>query len=166
MPAWLTARLLAVWIGAALLAAGGTAAAQRPASESPSARAAKQQFELGERAYEQGRYAEAIEAFTRAHALDPAPILLFNIAQAHWKKGDPATALGYYRRYLEADPAAPDRAQVEARIRELEAERAAESSERPAPSLPPSPSIRAPSLPERAPEVQLAAAPPPPPLHR
>jgi tetratricopeptide (TPR) repeat protein len=82
---------------------------------------AKIQYKKGTAAYEEGHFDEAVAAFTRAHELDPAPILLFNIAQAHWKKGDNQQALVFYRRYLDADPAGAERPRVEARIRELEA---------------------------------------------
>jgi tetratricopeptide (TPR) repeat protein len=81
---------------------------------------AKAQYELGITAYGLGDYERAIQAFSKAHKLDPAPILLYNIAQAYRKKGDAAQAIRHYKRYLEAAPAADDREQVEARIRELE----------------------------------------------
>ena len=83
---------------------------------------AKAHYELGMTAYGLGHFDRAIEAFTRAYKLDPAPILLFNIAQAHRKKGDRDQAISHYRRYLEAAPGAEDRETVLARIRELEAE--------------------------------------------
>src|SRR4051812_40533662 len=76
-------------------------------------------YQRGMSEYRSGHYDEAIEAFNRAYQVDPAPILVFNIAQAHWKKGDRELALEAYRRYLTLDPGAANRAQVEARIREL-----------------------------------------------
>jgi tetratricopeptide (TPR) repeat protein len=81
---------------------------------------AKAHYELGTTAYGLGHYDRAIEAFTKAHKLDPAPILLYNIAQAYRKKGDRAQAILHYKRYLEAAPTADDRDQVQARIRDLE----------------------------------------------
>lgn len=85
--------------------------------------AASSHFERGARSYELGQYDEAIASFERAYALDPAPILLFNIAQAHRRRGDAGLALRYYRRYLDAAPAgAPDRRDAERRVRELEQE--------------------------------------------
>jgi hypothetical protein len=86
--------------------------------------AASPHFERGARSYDLGRFDEAIASFERAYALDPAPILLFNIAQAYRRLGNTERALHYYRRYLESVPAtAGDRADVERRVRELERER-------------------------------------------
>jgi hypothetical protein len=83
---------------------------------------AKAHYELGMTAYGLGHYDRAVLAFTEAYQVDPAPILLYNIAQAYWKKGDRERANTYYRRYLEADPRARNRAQIRARIRALEAD--------------------------------------------
>lgn len=84
------------------------------------AAAARSHYEKGRAAYQRGDFEQAVAAFLAAHELDPAPILLFNVAQSYWKKGEPGPAARHYRRYLEADPTASNRAQVEARIRELE----------------------------------------------
>jgi tetratricopeptide (TPR) repeat protein len=86
---------------------------------------AHKRYEQGAAAYNLGRFDEAIAAFSDAYERDHAPILLFNIAQAHWKKGDSERALFFYRRYLEADPQARNRPQVDARIRALENQLAA-----------------------------------------
>jgi hypothetical protein len=48
---------------------------------------AKAQYDKGVVAYNLQKFDDAIAAFTRAYEIDPAPILLFNIAQSHWKKG-------------------------------------------------------------------------------
>jgi tetratricopeptide (TPR) repeat protein len=105
--------LLALAIGPAIGPAHAAAPID-PATE------AKAQYELGTTAYGLGDFDRAIEAFSKAHKLDPAPILLYNIAQAYRKKGDRAQAISHYKRYLQAAPAADDREQVQARIRELE----------------------------------------------
>ena len=120
---------------------------------------ARTHYDAARRSYDIGRFDQAIEAFTRAYQLDPAPILLFNIGQAHWKKGDSEQALLFYRRYLEADPAADNRQRVEDRIRELEA--------RPA-KVPPLAAPAPPAVAMAGPPVTLTAEPPeaPPPLHR
>jgi tetratricopeptide (TPR) repeat protein len=87
----------------------------------PAAAEAKARYDEGTLAYSLAQWDRAIVAFTRAYQLDPSPMLLFNVAQSYWKKGDNEQALLSYRRYLEADPRTEQRSRVEARIRELEA---------------------------------------------
>jgi tetratricopeptide (TPR) repeat protein len=100
-----------------LLVASVAHAEQLPAS---AAAEAKAQYDKGVVAYNLQKFDDAIAAFTRAYEIDPAPILLFNIAQSHWKKGENERAVFFYRRYLDADPKAENRDKVETRIRELE----------------------------------------------
>jgi tetratricopeptide (TPR) repeat protein len=100
---------------------GGLAAPAEARAPFDKSTEAKAHYELGMTAYGLGHFDRAIEAFTQAYRFDPAPILLFNIAQAHRKKGDRDQAIVYYRRYLDAAPGAEDREQVQQRIRELEA---------------------------------------------
>jgi tetratricopeptide (TPR) repeat protein len=137
--------------------------AQEPSREV--ARQALDQYQRGTAAYRARRYDEAIAAFNRAFELDPAPILIFNIGQAQFKKGERAQALASYRRYLELEPTSTNRAQVEARIRELEAPPVIEPAPEPAtpealPSLTTAQPIPAPPPHIQAPAI--AATPPPP----
>ena len=104
--------LSTVMVSAPLVSARGAPRAEPPAQ-------AKAHYNLGMTAYRLGYYDQAIEAFTRAHGIDPTPNLLYNIAQSYWKKGDKAQALAFYRRYLDADPGAPDRELIQTRIRAL-----------------------------------------------
>jgi tetratricopeptide (TPR) repeat protein len=116
------ALFVTVVIGCGLLTAAGSArAAPQPAPGRAEARA---DYQRGKAAYDHGAYDEAIAAFTRAHDRDPAPILLFNIAQSHWKKGEAERALSFYRQYLQEDPSGAERGRAETRIRELEAAQA------------------------------------------
>jgi tetratricopeptide (TPR) repeat protein len=123
------------------------------------AKQAQAYYQKAMTAYTLARFDQAIEGFTRAYELDPAPVLLFNLGQAHLKKGDNERARFFYRRYLEADPTGEHRARVEARLRELEA-------------LPPRPPLLAAAPPATAvaanpvPTTALTTAPPPPPLYR
>jgi tetratricopeptide (TPR) repeat protein len=95
-------------------------------------RAAQLHHNAGIESYLAGRYDHAISELEKAYALVPDPILLFNIAQAHRKKGANEKALGFYRRYLKEAPQAPDRPDVERRIDEIEdALRAASDPTRP-----------------------------------
>lgn len=79
-------------------------------------------FQRGAQAYAIGHFDEAIAEFETAYKLDPAPILLFNIAQANRHLGRKERALFFYRRYLEQAPAAPNRADAQRHVTELEDE--------------------------------------------
>jgi tetratricopeptide (TPR) repeat protein len=81
---------------------------------------ARVEFKRGAEAYQEARYEDAIEAFTRAYELDAKPTLLYNIAQAHERLGDVPSALRAYRDFLRADSPEQDRKLVETRIRNLE----------------------------------------------
>jgi tetratricopeptide (TPR) repeat protein len=153
-------------VSAQVVGAGAVRAAGAPPSHAASE--AKGQYDQGLAAYERGEYQQAVDCFTRAYDLDPAPILLFNIAQSHWKQGDGAAALRFYRRYLEADPGGAERARAEARIRELEAARApAEAPSLPSPpSSPPDPPRLAPRPPPSVALAVPAPAPAEPPYYR
>lgn len=65
-------------------------------------------------------YQGAIHAFEAANAAAPAPDLWFNIGRAREMAGDYAGAIEDYRRYLRDKVDAPDRAEVERRIGDLE----------------------------------------------
>jgi len=81
---------------------------------------ARKEFQRGAEAYQEARYEDAIEAFTRAYELDSKPVLLYNIAQSHERLGDVPSALRAYRDYLRSSPSEQDRKVVETRIRNLE----------------------------------------------
>ncbi len=57
----------------------------------------------GERAYQSGKYVEAAEALKKAHALEPHPRLLYNIARAYDQAVDTESALEYYQLYVSAN---------------------------------------------------------------
>jgi tetratricopeptide (TPR) repeat protein len=115
---------------------------------------AKPFYDRGIVEYNLGHFAEAIVQFEKAYEHDRAPILLFNIAQAHRQSGNPERALFFYRRYLENEPNAANRSDVEKRMAELDemAKRQAEVKSRPptsvagpAPTTPPPPPATAPA---------------------
>ena len=81
---------------------------------------AKEHFNQGNRHYELGHYQEALNEFEVAYMAVPDPAFLFNIAQCHRKMGHDKEAVGFYKSYLRAAPNAPNRADVQKRIRELE----------------------------------------------
>jgi tetratricopeptide (TPR) repeat protein len=141
---------------------GGVAWAGEPAPPvAPTTKQAQVHYDRAIVAYNLARFDEAIAGFSRAYELDPAPILLFNLAQSHWKKGDDREALFFYRRYLEAEPATTLRPRVEARIGELAAKQPAPPT--PLPAARPETSPRAAAA---VPATALAAAPERPALYR
>jgi tetratricopeptide (TPR) repeat protein len=84
-------------------------------------REARGHYEQATRLYNVGEFDAAIAAYKRAYLRSPAPGLLFNIAQAYRAKRDAQHALYFYDAFLRADPDAPERAFVEARMAELRA---------------------------------------------
>ncbi len=77
-------------------------------------------FEAGRVAYAAGRFEDALDYFQRAHSMSGRAILLYNVGSAADKLRRDAVALDAFRRYLEAVPAAENRAEVESRIHVLE----------------------------------------------
>ena len=113
---------------AALMLAPGQATAQ-DARES-----ARQHFQKGQTEYELGHFDSAIREFEEAYRLFPSPAFLFNLGQAYRKLGNNERALFFYRGYLRNTPNAPNRAEVESWIGELE-----KPAPAPAPTAPPPP---------------------------
>ena len=112
----------------------------QPAPESDEMALAKQHFEAGQRAFQTGDYHAAIREFKEAQQLRPSPLLDYNIGLAHEQLGHRRVAVKFYQRYLQGMPIAPNRAEVEAQIAELERQSASAPPEQPVPgeeSLPP-----------------------------
>jgi hypothetical protein len=86
-------------------------------------------FDQAQAAFLQGKYDEAARSFQDAYDARPFPSFLYNVAATYHTKGkkdaDPAAyqkAVDAYRKYLSADPEAPDKAKVEKAIGVVEAE--------------------------------------------
>jgi tetratricopeptide (TPR) repeat protein len=77
---------------------------------------ARQYFELGRLAFIDGRFEEALQAFERSYELSQRALLLFNIGSAHDRLRHEREALQAFERYLEAEPDAENRGEVEGRI--------------------------------------------------
>ncbi|MBL0213029.1 MAG: tetratricopeptide repeat protein [Myxococcales bacterium] len=120
---------------AALLVATSVARGQAPAPPAPDAKPdvkpdgltddqkraqAKTLYEQGLSAYNLGNFDAAISSFSEAYAISQAPGLLFNIAQSHRLKKDYEKATYFYTTYLRLKPDAPNRADVEARLEEMQ----------------------------------------------
>jgi hypothetical protein len=95
------------------------AAAPTGADEALAAEARKH-YEEGTKAFNLAEFPRAIAEFKAAYNAKPDPLLLFNIAQAFRLGGDDAQALLFYKSFLRNMPDAPNRKEVEARIRTLE----------------------------------------------
>jgi len=71
-------------------------------------------------AFALGKYAVAAEYFEKSFELRPDPALLYNAAQSHRQAGNKERALLLYRNYLRLYAKKEKRAEIEARIDELE----------------------------------------------
>jgi hypothetical protein len=146
-------------------------------------------YERATRAYDVGKYNEAIEDYQKAYEIGGDPPMLYNIAQAYRLNDQPNEALRFYRRYLQRAPQARNREDVERKIAELE--KAVEDRRKaalaatppplptppvvtappPAPTTPPAPSVVGPPAPTPVtppanaipvPGTEIPAAPAPP----
>jgi tetratricopeptide (TPR) repeat protein len=70
--------------------------------------------------YNLGRFADALAEYEAAYMAIQDPPFLFNVAQCHRKLGHSQEAIDSYRGYLRVAPHAPNRAEVERQIDELE----------------------------------------------
>jgi tetratricopeptide (TPR) repeat protein len=102
----------AVWLSSAAAQASDT----DPARDAE----ARRMFEDGRVAYEAGNYLDGLNYFQRAYDLSARPGLLFNIGQAAYRMHSDERALKAFKAYLAETPSAPNRGEVEQRIRELE----------------------------------------------
>lgn len=76
-------------------------------------------LDAGKKAYARGDYEGAIEEFKAAFDLKPTPGALYNIAKSYEKMTRYEEAIDYYTQYLDLDPKAADRSDVEETIRRL-----------------------------------------------
>src|SRR5437667_6957916 len=90
-------------------------------AEDKGAAAARSLYMQGTAAYNIGEFAEAVEKFKAAYKLRPEPAFLYNIAQSYRHLKEHSQALFSYRSYLRSAPNAPNRAEAELHIKELEA---------------------------------------------
>jgi tetratricopeptide (TPR) repeat protein len=111
-------RALALMLALALLPSGSAGAEGESEADATAARAA---FADGNAEFKAGRWQAAAEAWQRGYRLKADPVFLYNIAQAYRQADAPDKALFYYRNYLrESSAEAPNRAQVEERVAQLE----------------------------------------------
>jgi tetratricopeptide (TPR) repeat protein len=96
--------------------------ARDPANTSSGVAAAKENYEAGVKAYQNGRHEDAIRFFTEADRLAPSAPLSFNVARVYEKMGNGGQALRYYRDYLRRAPGAANAGQVRAIVKKYEGE--------------------------------------------
>ena len=121
--------LFVLWVGicAAVLAVWRAPTAE---AQSPDAlKKAQAAFDQAQIDYLQGKYDDAAKGFQEAFAARDFPQFLYNTGAAFHMKGkktsDPVayeSAVEYYKKYLDKDPQAGDKAKVEKAIGVLEAE--------------------------------------------
>jgi hypothetical protein len=105
--------------------------------------------------FEKKQYEQGIAVFEQAYALSPLPGFLYNMALGNRLLGRCAESADLYRRYLAAEPKAPNRKKVETRLDEME--RCAKDQPRPPPEPQAPPPDEAPAA------MEVAPLPPPPP---
>jgi tetratricopeptide (TPR) repeat protein len=93
----------------------------RPPTEEELRAEAQHWFERGLVVYRRGEFEAALQAFTEAYRFARLPDIVFNLARTCERLDRTRDAIDYYREYLRRRPDAPDRRDVEAAIRGLEA---------------------------------------------
>jgi tetratricopeptide (TPR) repeat protein len=143
-PRWgkVTLGVVLVCLGAGV---GGSARADNAAT-------AREHYEKGTKFYDIGKYDDAIREFEAAYEAKSDAAFIYNLAQSHRLAGHNTEALQLYRNYLRYAPRAPNRADIEERIRSLEKVVADHPS-----AAPPTPTTGPAAPPESTPVV---AAPP------
>lgn len=97
----------------------------------------KARMESGRRAYSRGDFEGAIEDFKEAFDVRPEAAPLYNIAKSYEKMARYEDALDFYQQYLDIDPNASDKADVEAIMDRLRRDRKARFQELSVDSNPP-----------------------------
>lgn len=98
----------------------GTNVVQAQATASNKARA-RELYTQGQQLFRQGDFQAAQRAFEDAYRAVPNPVVLLSISECQVRNEDFVGALATLRQYLAEKPNAPDRAQVESQIANLEA---------------------------------------------
>jgi tetratricopeptide (TPR) repeat protein len=96
---------------------GTRAEAQSPSGD---VEAARQHFRQGLKYYDLGRFLEAAHEYEAAFEAKDDAVMLFNIGQAYRFAGEYGKALGAYKAFLRRDPKNKRRAEIEARIADLQ----------------------------------------------
>ncbi len=128
---------------------------------------ARAHYETATRLYEVREYEEALKEYKAAYVAKPDAAFLFNIGQCYRKLDKNAEALDFFQQFLKKSPPDdPNRTQVEARIRNIEAGLNSnyDPFDKPAAAQPQPPAAKVKASPPPIPVPQPAYVPPPPPL--
>lgn len=120
-------------------------------------------YQSGTSHYNLSEFKEALVDFKEAYRLLQDPSFLFNIAQCHRQLGDPAAAASFYRAFRREAPDAPNRADVDRLIGEMD-KAAAQQHGPPQETLPTSgtAAATAPAQPTATTNVVITTSPPSP----
>ncbi len=102
-----------VFAVAAIVATGRPARAQLTPQQKQEIH---QHYDRATRAYDLGKYPEAVDEYQKVYEIDGDPVMLYNIAQAYRLNDQPQDAIHFYRRYLQRAPEARNRDDVERKI--------------------------------------------------
>jgi hypothetical protein len=127
-------------------------------------------YQQATRAYDLGKYQEAVDEYQKVYEIDGDPVMLYNIAQAYRLNDQPQESIHFYRRYLQRSPEARNKEDVERKITAMEKliEERRKAAALVAPP-PPKTDVKPVAVPEPAtpppvvPAVVVAPPPPPPP---
>jgi len=120
-----------------------------------------QHYDRATRAYDLGKYPEAVDEYQKVYEIDGDPVMLYNIAHAYRLNDQPQDAIHFYRRYLQRSPEARNRDDVERKI--AAQEKVIEDKRKAAAAVQP-PLPVTPVQPKTQPKpVQTFLPPPPPP---
>ena len=122
-----------------------------------------QHYDRATRAYDLGKYTEAVDEYQKVYEIDGDPVMLYNIAQAYRLNDQPQDAIHFYRRYLQRSPEARNREDVERKI--AAQEKVIEDKRKAAAAVQPPPIPTTPKTTVTKP-VQTVVEPPPPHRHR
>jgi Tetratricopeptide repeat len=125
-------------------------------------------YQQATRAYDLGKYQEAVDEYQKVYEIDGDPVMLYNIAQAYRLNDQPQESIHFYRRYLQRSPEARNKEDVERKITAME--KLIEDRRKAAAAVappPPKPEVKPVAVPEPVAVPQPVAAPvvvaPPPP---
>lgn len=111
--------LVSAVAGMPLLAPSSARAQAGATAEDPRVRA-RELYTRGRQEFDAGRFEQAQQAFQGAYDAVPNPVVLLGVASAQERRGLRTDAARTLRRYLRERADAPDRAQIEQRITELD----------------------------------------------
>ncbi len=113
--------LVISWLACWLISTAAYAADPSEAELAQRRQEAKERYDKGVEAYQEGRHKDAIDLFLEADTLAPSSALSFNIARAYEKIKDSSNALRWYRDYLRREPQAEDKEKVLEFVKQYEA---------------------------------------------